>query len=145
MRPVQGTAEDEQAVQKVIEGIAESWNRHDTKTFAQLFAQHADFVNIVGKQMKGRNEIESHHAAIHAGHYRDSHLTADPLGVRFLRADVAIVHMASEIVYNEAKEKRTAFMTLVLTNQGNQWLVAAAHNSLTGGSPVVPASTPKRL
>ncbi len=144
MRPVQGTAEDEQAVQKIIEGIVESWNRHDMEAFAQLFAEHADFVNIGGKHMKGRNEIESHHAAIHTGHYRDSHLTVKPLGVRFLRPEVAIAHVGMEVVYNEAKENRTTLMTLVLTNQGNRWLVAAAHNTLTGGSPIASASTAKK-
>lgn len=144
MRPVHGTAEDARAIQQIIEGIADCWNRHDMKAFAQLFAEHADFVNIGGKHLQGRNEIESHHAAIHTGHYGDSHLTVNPFGVRFLRPDVAIVHVSSEVVYNEAREKRTTLMTLVLTNQGNRWLVAAAQNTLTGGSPIVPATAKKQ-
>ncbi len=141
MPHAQRTAETERPVQNVIKGIVESWNRHDVKAFAQLFAPDADFVNIGGKQMKGRNEIESHHATIHEGHYRDSHLTANTLSLRFLRPDVAIAHVASEVVYNEGNEKRTTCMILVLTNPGNRWLIAAAHNTLTGGSPIAPATT----
>ena len=83
----------------------ESWNRHDVKAFAQLFASDADFVNIGGKHMKGRNEIESHHATIHEGHYRDSYLTANTLSLRFLRSDVAIAHVALEVVTTRAMRR----------------------------------------
>ncbi len=133
---VDPSSESEQAVRRVLAALAEAWNAHDMRAFAQLFAADADFVNIRGKSIKGRHEIESQHTAIHAGIYKDSHLTTHAVAVRFLRPDVALAHMGTEVLYNSGKESRATFLTLVLTNESNRWVIAAAHNTLVGDPPV---------
>jgi hypothetical protein len=56
---------DEGDVRQVVSGFAETWNRHDMEAFGRLFAPDADFVNVRGILMKGRQEIQSHHAWSH--------------------------------------------------------------------------------
>ncbi|MGK9232137.1 SgcJ/EcaC family oxidoreductase [Inquilinus limosus] len=43
-----------------------AWNRHDMAALAALFAEDADFVNVVGLWWRSRAEIEAAHAATHA-------------------------------------------------------------------------------
>jgi uncharacterized protein (TIGR02246 family) len=136
-------SEDEQAVRKVVADATKCWNRHDMMCRASIFAEDADSVVISGRYFKGRDEIEKHMTASHAGIYKGSHLNDTWVGVRFLRPDVAIARDATELIYNEGKDKRTSFAILVLTKQAGQWLIAAFQNTLTGGTPVTPVGAPK--
>jgi len=92
-------------------------------------------VNIGGAHLKGWGEIEKHHTAIHAAHYKDSSLTATSLDVRFLCADVAIAHLGTKLTFNNGADMREAYALGVLTRQENQWLIAAFHNVLKSGPP----------
>ena len=137
----QGSAEDEQAIRKVMQGYTETWDRHDMRVWSQLFAEDADFVVMTGKYLKGRAEIEAYHTALHAGVYKDVGSSGVPsLAVRFLRPDVAIVRVSAEITYNEGKGNRTAAAVLVVTKHGQQWLIDTAQSTLAAGTPVAPNS-----
>jgi len=57
---------DEQAVRKVVNDFAETWNRHDMNALGALFAPNADFVNVGGLWWRGRQEIQTRHAFLHA-------------------------------------------------------------------------------
>jgi uncharacterized protein (TIGR02246 family) len=107
-----------------------------------LYSEDADYVNIGGQHLKGREEIETHHIRLHSGHYADSHLSTTPRGTRFVRSDIAITHLGCDVVYQDGMEKRSTVMTLVLTKDGAGWLVTAAQNTLIVGSPVVSAASP---
>jgi uncharacterized protein (TIGR02246 family) len=134
----QGSAEDEKAVREVIADFSRTLNQYDFKAWSRLFADDADFVVITGKYLKGRNEIEKYHTAIWAGVYKDSHQAFTSVAIRFIRPEVAVVHLDAEITYNSAKDKRTGLVTFVLTKQANRWLIAVAQNTLTSGTPVSP-------
>ncbi|MDX8450453.1 SgcJ/EcaC family oxidoreductase [Mesorhizobium captivum] len=54
--------------------FADAWNRHDMDDFAALFAEGANFVNVVGMWWKNRTEIERAHRATHETMFRDSRL-----------------------------------------------------------------------
>ena len=54
-----------------------AWNRHDTRALAALFAEDANFVNVVGVWWKSRQEIEAAHAETHATFFRDSRLQGE--------------------------------------------------------------------
>ena len=90
----QGNSE-EQAVRKVIADFVEAINRGDTKAFAALFTEDADFVVITGKYLKDRSEIVSYHAGLFTGSFKGSHLDVTSVAVRFLRPDVAVVRVAT--------------------------------------------------
>lgn len=59
---VRAAANNEQGVRNVVAGFETSWNRHDMTAFGKLFAPDADFVNVAGAPMKGRQDIQMHHA-----------------------------------------------------------------------------------
>ena len=41
-------AEQSNAVQNIVSAFAETWNRHDMQAFSELYAEDAEFVNVVG-------------------------------------------------------------------------------------------------
>ncbi len=115
------------------------------EAFWRLFGDDADFVVIDGTLLKGRHEIQMYHAKLQKAGYKDSHLDWNPVKVRFLRQDVAVAHVATEITYGEGENRRTSFATVVLTRQGRNWLIAALQNMLTSGPPVGTSQSLARL
>src|SRR5438128_11929976 len=88
--------QDEAAVRTVIEAFIDSWNRHDMRTLAALFAEDADFVDVFGNWFRDRKSIEGALTQRHATVFRSSRFTERDLAVRFHKLDLAIVHAVIE-------------------------------------------------
>jgi uncharacterized protein (TIGR02246 family) len=130
----------EQAVRKALSSFVEIWNRNEMQTsFGKLFTSDADFVVISGTYLKGRDEIVAHHIKIRAGVYGDSHLVWNPVRVKFVRPDVAVAEVATEITFGQ--DKRNTFATIVLVQEDSQWLITSMQNTLVWGpeGPCPPA------
>lgn len=74
----------------VVHAFADCWNRHDMNQFAELFADDAEFVNVVGLWWRGREEIKRAHEFTHATMFKHSRLTITDVKVRFPAAHIAI-------------------------------------------------------
>ena len=86
---------------------------------------------INGIKIKGREEIEKGHAGIFATIYKDSHNVATIRGIRFLRQDVAIIHVEWNLEHSLDGERRKsrAMNTIVATTENGKWSIAAFHNT----------------
>ncbi|HEY6272243.1 MAG TPA: SgcJ/EcaC family oxidoreductase [Terriglobales bacterium] len=139
-------ANDTQDVQKVVEGFATAWNNHDMDSFGRLFAPDADFVNVTGILMKGRYEIQSHHAWSHGaipesthvpqtqpknyGIFKNSTMKFDTIEVRFLRKDVALAHVNWQLFGDARSSTPRSGVFLFVLNRGKQgWQIATAQNT----------------
>lgn len=60
------------------------------------------------------------------------------MSIRYLRPDVAVVRMASEIVYGRGQERRTATPMMVLVKEPTGWAITAVQNTLVSGPLVIP-------
>jgi uncharacterized protein (TIGR02246 family) len=131
----------DQAVRKVLSSFVDIWNRNEMKTsFGKLFTSDADFVVLSGTYLKGRDEIVAHHLKIREGVYGDSHLVWNPVHIRFIRPDVAVADVATEITFGQ--EKRNTFATVILVEENSQWLITAMENTLIF-DPNAPPAPPK--
>ncbi|TAM81376.1 MAG: SgcJ/EcaC family oxidoreductase [Acidobacteria bacterium] len=139
-------ANDVKQVREAVTGFSKAWNHHDMEKFGKLFAMDADFVNVAGVWMKGRQEIQAHHAyshgtipvdtpvvgtsRVHYGIFRTSTMRFKEIHVRFLRKDVAVAHVNWELLGDTRTPKaRHGVFTFVLTQQEGRWLIAAAQNT----------------
>ena len=136
---------DVEDVRNVVAAFATTWNNHDMDAFGKLFAPDADFVNVAGVRWVGRQEIQLRHAFAHGtipensvpddnplyyGIFKHSTLTFVHSDVRFLRKDVALAHVNSELVGDaRTQNPRRTVLTFVLTRQNEGWLIAAAQNT----------------
>lgn len=122
------------AVEKVARDFAEAWNRHDMAALAELFAEDAQFVNVVGLWWKGREQIRAAHAATHATMFKDSHLAIDSVSVRFLKPDVAIARSAWQLTGHRSPSgenlpPRHGLLVHVLVRSGARWQIVDSQNT----------------
>lgn len=118
----------------VAEGFAAAWNRHDMKAFAALFADRADFVNVIGLHWRGRDEIERAHAEIHATRMKASHLTVLGRSARLLRPGVAVVHADWELAGDtgldgKALPPRRGILSFVVVQAADGWRIESGQNT----------------
>lgn len=127
----QNSKKDEDAIRQVVKQVEDGWNAHDGKAFAAPFATDADYVVVNGMRVTGREEIEKGHTGIFTTIYKDSHNVATVKSVRFLRPDVAVVHVEWNLEFRVGGEtkKGHAMNTMVMTKENGKWSIAAFHNT----------------
>jgi uncharacterized protein (TIGR02246 family) len=145
---------DEEAVRKVVNGFPEAWNRHDMNAFGALFTPDADFVNVGGIHWQGRELIQFNHAFLHGaipadsagvtppqsayGIFKTSNLTFKQVDVRFLRKDVAVAHVQTELQGDaRTKDTRRTLLVMILTKENGRWLIAVAQNTEINRPPAL--------
>jgi uncharacterized protein (TIGR02246 family) len=143
---VHAASSDEETVKAVVNGFPEAWNRHDMDALGALFAPDADFVNVTGTYWKGRESIQLNHAFTHGaiptdsagvtapraiyGIFKTSILHFKKIDVRFIRKDVAVAHVQTELLGDtRTKSPRRTLVVMILTQQGGHWLIAVAQNT----------------
>lgn len=82
----------------------------------------------------------AHHIKIRAGVYGDSHLVWNPIRLKFVRPDVAVAEVATEMTFGQ--DKRNTFAMIVLVQENLQWLITSIENTLVFG-PEGPCPSPK--
>ena len=122
---------DETDVRQIVQQVQDGWNAHDSKAFAAPFAADADYVVVNGMQIKGREAIEKGHIGIFTTIYKDSRNIATIKSVRFLRKDVAVVHIEWNLEFTVGGETRKghALNTMIMTKDKGKWSIAAFQNT----------------
>jgi uncharacterized protein (TIGR02246 family) len=124
-------AGDEAAIRANVEQIVKGWNTKSGAEFAKPFAEDADYVIINGMKIKGRAAIDKGHQEIFDTIYKNSVLSYAVEQLRFLRPDVAVVHIRGvlQITQSEKTETGNARITLVMTKNNEKWEIAAFQNT----------------
>lgn len=128
---VSETSKDETAIRQIVKQVEDGWNAKSGKDFAAPFAENADYVVVNGMYIKGRAAIEKGHQQIFDTFYKDSRLAGTIKSIRFVRSDVAIVHVEWNLTfrYNGKEEKSLAMNTMFMTKENGKWQIAAFHNT----------------
>jgi uncharacterized protein (TIGR02246 family) len=124
-------AGDEAAIRAVVQGLADFWTAGDGRGFAKAFAEDADFTVWNGLYVKGREAIARGHEQIFSTIYKGTKLRLDVRSVRFLSADVAVVHAAGQVVKKEEAFKETPEVVpvFVFKRGGGGWQIAVFQNT----------------
>ena len=120
---------DETAMRESVKQMETGWNTKSGALFAKPFAEDADYVVINGNYIKGRAAIEAGHQRIFDTIYKDTTLTLTVKQIRFLRPDVAVVHVNGQRVGPTKDVVNDAMITIVMTKQKDGWLIAAFQNT----------------
>jgi len=137
---------EEQSISELVKQMETSWNSGDSKSFSAVFAEDADFVDILGRYHHGRTTIEAGHRQIFDTIYRGSrnHYTVER--VRFVGADVAVAFVRARLLSrlgvavdranrdllaegSQAMSEAQARPTLVLAKHRGEWKVVAFQNT----------------
>lgn len=128
MQPQDSHTADEAAMREAVKQLEAGWNTKSGAVFAKPFAEDADYVVINGSYIKGRAAIGSGHQRIFDTIYKDTNLTLNVKQIRFLRGDVAVVHVEGRRT-GPGKETYDAMLTLTMTKEKQGWVIAAFQNT----------------
>lgn len=126
---------DEAAIRENVKQLETGWNTKKGAVFAKPFAEDADYVVINGMFFKGRNAIETGHQQIFDTIYKDTTITLNVKQIRFLRPDVAVVHVNGHRSGPTKELVQDALLTLVMTKEKEVWTIAAFQNTAVVARP----------
>jgi uncharacterized protein (TIGR02246 family) len=122
-------AADDAAIRKNVQQLEDGWNTKSAALFAKPFAEDADYVVINGRHLKGHSVIQAGHQQIFDTIYKDTTLELTIKSIRFLRPDVAVVHVDGHKDGPTPELKSQAFLTMVMTRENGAWSIAAFQNT----------------
>lgn len=121
-------AEDDAALRANVRQLEEGWNAKSGALFARPFAEDADYVVINGLHIRGREAIGRGHQQIFETRFKNSTMSMTVKQVRFLRPDVALVHVAASLSVPETGAW-PAVITLVMLKDKAGWKITAFQNT----------------
>ncbi|MBD3678980.1 MAG: SgcJ/EcaC family oxidoreductase [Rhodobacteraceae bacterium] len=114
--------------------FARAWAARDAGALAALFAEDADFVNVVGLWWHDRAAIEKAHAYGLSTFFRNSVLKPGRVKLRMLGPDAAVVQcrftLTGQIAPDgsEAGARRTV-LSFVMQRREDGWICVSAQNT----------------
>ena len=129
---------------EAVNAFRDAFNTRDAHGLGAVFTQNAEFVNIFGQRMRGRDGVESGHAHVFASALVGTALAWTNLDTMRLGDDVAVIHAQwSRTRLSDASAASlppgTGILTFVLERSTEGWRIAAATN-VQDGKPPVPVS-----
>ncbi len=142
---------DEAIIRSIVSDMAEGWSTGSGERFAAPFSENHDFVTWHGYYMAGINRAANAraHQGIFNTIYKDTKHWATVDKVRFVREDLALVHVYSAITAKgePRPENPAVFWSALFEKQGDSWKIISFHNmdlevfqneQMLKGSPVPP-------
>lgn len=77
----------------VVDEMIARWNRKDAEKFAAMFAEDADFTDVLGQTAHGRAEIAAQHTFPFTRTLRSATLSADHVAARTCGTDTLVVRV----------------------------------------------------
>ena len=126
------------AAEAIAAALTTAWNAADAKAFAAEFASDADFVNIFGTHVVGRDEIAQAHQTIFDTIYKESRNTFTVEELRPLGDHAAVAHIRAHVhVPNGPLTGEVITLaTAVLAREGHHWQIAAFQNTRVQPMPM---------
>jgi uncharacterized protein (TIGR02246 family) len=132
------SASDEARLRAIVAAQVAAWNVGDAKAFSAPFADDGSFTNIRGSVFYGHQAFEDRHVEIFSTFFKGSKLAMSVSKIRFVRPDVAIADIATEIselggktspgVKATADGRILTRLQEVFVRTGNEWRIASYHN-----------------
>lgn len=128
---------DDARIRAIIAEQVTAWNAGDAKAFSTSFANDGSFTNLRGTVFCGHQAFEDRHAEIFRTFFKGSKLAMSVSMLRFVRRDVAIVDIATELselqgappsVRPGADGRIHTRLQEVLVKDGGVWRIASHHN-----------------
>ena len=119
---------------QVVHAFAQCWNAHDMAAFAELFAEDAQFVNVVGLWWRGREQIREAHAFSHATMFKDSTLRIEETSARLVVPQLALVRARWTLRGHVSPEgvplpERGGLLLTTLSRARGSWEIVDSQNT----------------
>ncbi|WP_243794373.1 SgcJ/EcaC family oxidoreductase [Saccharopolyspora gloriosae] len=120
--------------EQIADRFAAAWNERNAADLAALFADDADFVNVVGLWWENRENIRRAHDYGLRTFFRDSAMSIRRTKVRRLGEGLAVVHarwrLTGQISTSGGQaDVRWGIIVFVVERRGTEWIAVTAHNT----------------
>jgi uncharacterized protein (TIGR02246 family) len=123
---------DEQALHSLYQQLIEAWNNGDGQAYGAVFTTDASYVDVTGTNTQGRQAISASHQHLFQTFLKGSRLVATITSIRFLRPDVALLHVQGNTLLPgqaELAPDRATLETAIAVKEQGKWLFAALQNT----------------
>lgn len=130
-------AADEARIRAIVAEQVAAWNVGDEKAFSRSFADDGSFTNIRGTVFYGHQAFVDRHREIFTGFFKGSKLAMSVDRIRFVRPDVAIADISTEVsglqgappgVKPNAAGRIPTRLQEVYVKDQNVWRITSYHN-----------------
>jgi uncharacterized protein (TIGR02246 family) len=118
----------------VLAALTDAWNRHDLVAMGELYRSDADFVNIFGGYLRGRDEIVREHTERHKGMFAAARMATTAPAIRSLTPTLALARVGwtmRGITGPDGKPApdREGLLLHVLERAGGEWAIITSQNT----------------
>ncbi len=111
-----------------------AWNNRNAKDIADLFAEDAEFVNVVGLWWHNKEDIFKAHDYGLKNLFRDSDLSIRKVKTKYLSEEIAVVNARLHLdgqtkIEGQNPQARNTIFTFVVQKKEDYWLCVSAHNT----------------
>lgn len=136
-----GSPADVAAIKQVFADFYGAFSRQDAHAIAMTFSGEADFTNMFGIHVHGRQAIEHRFTVLFKGNLRGTGRTDTPRNIRFYAPNVAFVDADTVITGTKQADGsvgplRKGLMIVVMTKQNGQWYISNFHEAEYPNRPV---------
>jgi uncharacterized protein (TIGR02246 family) len=131
------TRGDEAAIHHAVDAMTTAFNLRDDKGTASVTTPDADFVTVTGNWSESTADYLAARRARFASALKNASIRVIGTKIRFVRPDVALVHVTHEIrgILNSGGKELPAHGELslrVFVKEHGKWLMTAFHNTTLG-------------
>ncbi len=133
MAEAQSNSTDKQAIEKQVDAMVNSWNKHDHSDMKNYTTADCNWVNIVGMWWKNRKEVEFCTQAYHEKMFKNTSMAKKSVSVQLIHNDVALVHFYSRIGTFTTPDGHVIpaadnLALLVYVKNNGKWLLKSGEN-----------------
>lgn len=132
--PRVSTGADEAAIQLSVLSMIRAFNSRDDAALEAIATPDADWVTVNGRWTQGTAAYARARRSRFDGPLKDARLRPIEIKIRFIRPDVAVVHVSHEMSgmrdeRDEILAPHVELSTRVYVKQDDRWVLTAFHNS----------------
>ena len=128
-----GSAANEKAIKEVVARFSDGWNSHDAHAMCASLADDVQWVSWRGDVVHSRQEVESEHATLFGGLYKNTHRTDMVKSIRYLTPNIVSVDNYWTMTGAKTRDGadwpyRAGYVNYVMEKRGT-WVITMAHTA----------------